>query len=98
MTKKRPRASLSNKEQADVSQVDKSDLHGVKFQKDNFSRKYLTISNELNGNNFEQISNSFHTSNMQPPKVSTLINRYIDLMSLVFISKINYAFNYVIVT
>nr|QSD99697.1 MYB family transcription factor [Melilotus albus] len=65
-------SSLSKQEQVDVSQVDKSDLHGVKFQKDNFSRKYPTIPHEINGNNFKKLANSLHISTMQPSNVSNM--------------------------
>lgn len=64
-------SSLSNQlEQVDVSQVDKSDLHGVKFQKDFFSIKYPTILHGINGNNFQMHANPVHISTMQPSNVS----------------------------
>lgn len=67
-------SSLSNQlEQVDVSQVDKSDLHGAKFQKDFFSRKYPTILHGINGNNFQMLANPVHISIMQPSNVSNML-------------------------
>jgi len=50
--------------------VDKSDLHGVKFQKDIYSRKYPTILHGINENNFQMLANPVHISTMQPSYVS----------------------------
>jgi hypothetical protein len=52
---------LSNQHQADVSKSDKSDIHGVNFKKDIFGGKDPKFLNEINGSNFEELSNSFYS-------------------------------------
>lgn len=46
-----------------------------------FSRKH-SISNELNGKNFEQLSNSYHVSIMQPLNVSDMIDNNVASTSM----------------
>lgn len=71
-------SDLSNQKQVDISQVETSDIHGVKFKKDMFSGERPSISNEINGYKFEQLPNSFnvsitrpHVSNMQCNNVAS---------------------------
>ena len=74
-------STLSNQEQADVSQVDKSDIFEVKSKTDIFSRKDPSALNEINGNKFEQVPNSSHAS-IPHPGVSYMLCNNVSIASI----------------